>query len=226
MLLGVVIIKETLFRFMRRVARAEENVAVFSDAWHQRSDAITSAAAAIGIGIAVFGGREYAAAEDWAALLASGVILFNGYRLTRAPLQELMDTQPTDTINRVWAVAETEWGWEPLTQAERLLLTDTAQPATTTVSSPPDIPSTDRRNRETMLNRVRAYWIDGILEHSLYRGVFSVDLDFDQRDRLSYTVGRYHAEARSGPEEDKAGHFILVLKHSGGEWKIRALVFS
>ncbi|MFC1662038.1 DUF4440 domain-containing protein [Gemmatimonadota bacterium] len=62
--------------------------------------------------------------------------------------------------------------------------------------------------------------------YSLHSGVFSVDLDFDQRDRLSYTLGRYHAEGRAGPEQDKTGHFMLVLKHSGTEWKIRALIFS
>ena len=41
-----------------------------SDAWHHRSDAITSGAAFIGISIALVGGEQYAAADDWAALIA------------------------------------------------------------------------------------------------------------------------------------------------------------
>jgi cation diffusion facilitator family transporter len=104
-LLGVVLVKEVLFRRMRSVALDTGSGAVFSDAWHQRSDAITSATAAVGLGIVVFGGERYAAAEDWAALLASGVILFNGVRLSIAPVRELMDTQPTEVVDHARKVA-------------------------------------------------------------------------------------------------------------------------
>ena len=104
-LLGVVAIKEALFRAMRRVAGDVKSSAVLCDAWHQRSDAITSATAAIGISIAVIGGERYAPADDWAALLASGVILFNGCRLTRTPVRELMDTQATEVVDVARAAA-------------------------------------------------------------------------------------------------------------------------
>jgi len=106
-LLGVVVVKETMFRVMQRVSSEVDSAAVMSDAWHHRSDAITSAAAAIGIGLAVFGGQRYATADDWAALFASGVILFNGARLTRRPLRDLMDTQPAEIVDRARAVAAT-----------------------------------------------------------------------------------------------------------------------
>jgi len=104
-LLGVVLVKEGLFRIMRRVARSTQSTAVLTDAWHQRSDAITSAAAALGISVALVGGEGYEAADDWAALFASAVILYNAWRLARQPLRELMDAEPTEIIEQVRAVA-------------------------------------------------------------------------------------------------------------------------
>lgn len=105
-LLAVVAAKETLFRVVRRVARRTESHAVLTDAWHHRSDAITSAAAAIGIGVALYGGDGYAQADDWAALFASGVIVFNAVLLLRPPLEELMDAAPAGLIQRVRTIAE------------------------------------------------------------------------------------------------------------------------
>jgi cation diffusion facilitator family transporter len=105
-LLGVVVVKEGLFRVMRRVATASDSGAVLADAWHHRSDAITSAAAAIGISIALIGGEAYATADAWAALFAAAIILFNAYRLTRQPLRELMDAEPTDIVSRIRALAQ------------------------------------------------------------------------------------------------------------------------
>jgi len=90
-LVGVIATKETLFRVTRRAARTSGSSAGFADAWHHRSDAITSAAAFLGISIALIGGPACAPADDWAALAASGVIVLNGVLLLRAPLAELMD---------------------------------------------------------------------------------------------------------------------------------------
>ena len=104
-LLSVVAVKEGLFRIVRRVAGEVKSSAVLLDAWHHRSDAITSAAAAVGISIALIGGQPYAPADDWAALFASSVILFNAYRLSKPPLQELMDAEPSEIIQQVRSVA-------------------------------------------------------------------------------------------------------------------------
>jgi cation diffusion facilitator family transporter len=93
-LLVVVPIKEALFRFVLREARSVESSAVRSDAWHHRSDAITSLAAAIGISIALLGGPRYAAADDYAALAAAAIIAWNGWRLLGPAMSELMDTSP------------------------------------------------------------------------------------------------------------------------------------
>ena len=90
----VIVTKELLFRFVFKVGDAVGSTAVKSDAWHHRSDAITSAAAFIGISIALVGGKGYESADDWAALLASGIIVFNAYRLVRPALAELTDASP------------------------------------------------------------------------------------------------------------------------------------
>lgn len=90
----VVITKEVLFRYVIKVGKSVDSVAVKNDAWHHRSDAITSGAAFVGISIALVGGEGYEAADDYAALLASGVIIFNAYRLFKPALYELTDVAP------------------------------------------------------------------------------------------------------------------------------------
>ncbi|MEK6642455.1 MAG: cation diffusion facilitator family transporter [Planctomycetota bacterium] len=94
-LIGVIVVKETLFRKVHHVAKDIKSGAVLLDAWHHRSDALTSTAAAIGITIALIGGKGYEPADDWAALFASGVIMVNAILLIRAPLAELMDVRQT-----------------------------------------------------------------------------------------------------------------------------------
>jgi cation diffusion facilitator family transporter len=87
----VITTKETLYRFVFKVGHQLGSTAVKGDAWHHRSDAITSAAAFVGISIALIGGKGYESADDWAALLACGIIGFNGFRIFRAALDEIMD---------------------------------------------------------------------------------------------------------------------------------------
>ncbi|RKY93862.1 MAG: cation-efflux pump [Ignavibacteriae bacterium] len=102
----VVIIKEILFRYIIKVGKRIKSVAVINDAWHQRSDAITSFTVFIGISVALIGGEGYEVADDYAALFASIIIIINSYRLLKPALFELMDTAPPDeTINKIRSVA-------------------------------------------------------------------------------------------------------------------------
>lgn len=94
----VVLTKETLFRYIIKVGDKIESTAVKVDAWHHRSDAITSAAAFVGILIALIGGNGYESADDWAALFAAGIIIINSYRLFIPALRELMDASPPANI--------------------------------------------------------------------------------------------------------------------------------
>ena len=97
-LVAVVIIKELLFRYIIKVGNSVDSVAVKNDAWHHRSDAITSGAAFVGIAIALIGGPGYEQADDYAALCASAIIIFNAYRLFKPALFEIMDTAPSPEL--------------------------------------------------------------------------------------------------------------------------------
>lgn len=97
-LIIVVLVKEILFRYVIKVGNTVESVAVKNDAWHHRSDAITSGAAFVGISVALIGGDGYESADDFAALLASGVIIFNAYRLLKPALYELTDAAPPPEV--------------------------------------------------------------------------------------------------------------------------------
>jgi cation diffusion facilitator family transporter len=104
---AVIVIKETLFRFVRREAASTQSSAVRADAWHHRSDAITSLAAALGISVALLGGKGYEAADDVAAAFAAAVIAWNGWHLLRPALDELMDTAPhPEVVSQLRRIAE------------------------------------------------------------------------------------------------------------------------
>ena len=114
-LAGVLIVKESLFRYVIRIGNAIESTAVKIDAWHHRSDAITSALAFVGISIALIGGKGWESADDWAALVASGIILYNAYSQLRPALAELSDVAPPQTIaQQVRAIATTVPGVQGL----------------------------------------------------------------------------------------------------------------
>lgn len=106
-LVAVVGIKETMFRVARRAARRASSTAVEVDAWHHRSDALTSVAAFIGISVALVGGPGWEPADDWAALAAAGVIVINAFRLMREPYAELMDRGMDATAARAADIART-----------------------------------------------------------------------------------------------------------------------
>lgn len=105
-LLVVVVVKELLFRRVLATGHEIESGAVKTDAWHHRSDAVTSAAAFIGISIALIGGPGWESADDWAALLACALIAWNGYHLLKPALQDAMDAAPAPgLVESVRAVA-------------------------------------------------------------------------------------------------------------------------
>ena len=105
-LLGIIGIKEGLFRWVLRESTATGSTAVRTDAWHHRADAITSLAAAVGITVALIGGPNWAGADDVAAAVAAGIIAWNGWHLLRPALEELMDTQPAaEVVIRIQEIA-------------------------------------------------------------------------------------------------------------------------
>jgi cation diffusion facilitator family transporter len=97
-LTGVIIAKESLFRRVFQVGRDVGSTSVMIDAQHHRSDVFTSAAAFVGISIALIGGKGWEWADGVAALLASGVIFFNGVRMLRPAVNDLMDRAPDERV--------------------------------------------------------------------------------------------------------------------------------
>ena len=93
---GVILLKATLYQVMAVRARKIGSNALLADAWHHRSDAVTSIAAFIGISISLIGGRGYAAADDWAALFACLVIFYSAFNMLKLSLGEVMDAQVSD----------------------------------------------------------------------------------------------------------------------------------
>ncbi len=97
--LGVVIVvKELVSRRVAAIGRRAGSTALEADAMHHRSDVLTSAAAFVGIAVAVLGGPGWESADDWAALVAAGVIAWNGVALLRTGVRELMDRTPPGDV--------------------------------------------------------------------------------------------------------------------------------
>jgi cation diffusion facilitator family transporter len=116
-LVGVVIIKESLYRFVMWRGVKSGSTAIKTDAGHHRSDAIISLAALVGIGIALIGGKGWESADDWAALFACGIIACNGIALLKPGMSEIMDTAPPEGVeNEVRRAAGAVNGVEKIQQ--------------------------------------------------------------------------------------------------------------
>lgn len=99
LILGTIIIwKELSYRLVIKKSKETHSSSLKADAWHHRSDAITSLAAFVGISIAILFGKGYETADDWAALFASFFILYNSYLIFRPALGEIMDEHTHDDL--------------------------------------------------------------------------------------------------------------------------------
>ena len=124
-LVGVMAVKWRLSRRVAALGETLESTAVNADAGHHLSDAITSAAAFLGIATALVGtrlgaGPSWAAADDWAALFASGVIAYNGVQLLRPALHDLMDRMPGEEV--LGPVARAARGVDGVLDVEKLVV--------------------------------------------------------------------------------------------------------
>ena len=94
----IILWKEYSFRLVMKKSIETNSSSLKADAWHHRSDAITSVAAFIGIAIALMMGKGYESADDWAALFAVVFICYNSYRIFRPALGEIMDEHLYDDL--------------------------------------------------------------------------------------------------------------------------------
>ncbi len=95
---AIILFKEASYRYVIQKSKETNSTSLKADAWHHRSDAVTSLMAFIGISIALFFGKGYETADDWAALLASLFIVYNAYLIFRPALGEIMDEHLHDDI--------------------------------------------------------------------------------------------------------------------------------
>jgi cation diffusion facilitator family transporter len=110
-LLMVVVVKETLFRYVIRFGRSAESIAIEADAWRHRADVFSSIAAFIGISIALVGGEKWRGADNWAAIFVCLVIATVGIRLLRPALYDILDTAPRgEIVDRVREAASSVKG--------------------------------------------------------------------------------------------------------------------
>lgn len=122
--LAVIILwKELSYRFVMRKSKETNSSALKADAWHHRSDALTSIAAFIGISTALIFGEGYESADDWAALVASGFIVYNCYLIFRPALGEMMDENAYPEIEE--NIRKISMTVDGITGTEKLLIRKT-----------------------------------------------------------------------------------------------------
>lgn len=86
-----IVIKEWLFRATRKVALATGSSALLANAWHHRSDALSSLATAAGVGAASLLGENWRILDPIAALFVSLFLLRAGWRIIREQMGDLTD---------------------------------------------------------------------------------------------------------------------------------------
>ena len=119
----VIVVKEVLAKKVLQAGEGSGSVAVAADGWHHRADAITSGAAFIGITLAIVGGPGWEPADDWAALVAAGIIAINGGLLLRTALGDLMDRAPDASV--IGVVSEAALGTSDVLAIEKLKIRKT-----------------------------------------------------------------------------------------------------
>jgi cation diffusion facilitator family transporter len=90
-LIGIIIWKELSYRYVLSKGKKTNSLSIQADAWHHRSDAISSLIALFGISLSLLFGPAFSKADDWAAIAASLFIVYNAYIIFRPALGEILD---------------------------------------------------------------------------------------------------------------------------------------
>ena len=86
-----ILVKEALFRYTFKVGKREESPAVVANAWHHRSDALSSIGAAIGIGGALLLGPKWAVLDPLASIVVGAMLVKVAWDLLKGSTGELTD---------------------------------------------------------------------------------------------------------------------------------------
>lgn len=100
-----IILKEWIFRVTEKVAKEVQSQALEANAWHHRSDALSSIGTSIGIGGAILLGSKWAILDPIAAVIVSVLILFTALHLLRQASGELLEESlPKDVEDKIEAI--------------------------------------------------------------------------------------------------------------------------
>lgn len=106
-----IVLKEWMFHLTRKVAREVDSPAVEANAWHHRSDALSSVGTAIGIGGAVLLGSKWAVLDPIAALVVSVFIVVQAAKILSDAIGQLMEKSlPRDVEQRICEIVYEEEG--------------------------------------------------------------------------------------------------------------------
>lgn len=106
-----IVLKEWMFHLTRKVAREVDSPAVEANAWHHRSDALSSVGTAIGIGGAVLLGSKWAVLDPIAALVVSVFIVVQAAKILSDAIDQLMEKSlPRDVEQRICEIVYEEEG--------------------------------------------------------------------------------------------------------------------
>lgn len=105
-LAGVILTKAWFSRRMGVVSEEVGSTTLGIEAMHHWTDAVTSGAAFLGISIALWGGKGWETADDWAALFACVIIAFNGFNMAAKALGDVMDAAAPEKLeNEIRSIA-------------------------------------------------------------------------------------------------------------------------
>ena len=92
--------KELIYQLTMRVSRKVDSQALEANAWHHRTDALSSIATALGIGGALLLGGQWAILDPIAAVLVSIFILVTAAKLLHEAIQELLEKRLPDEVEK------------------------------------------------------------------------------------------------------------------------------
>lgn len=100
-----IVVKEILYRYTAAKGKALQSPAVVANAWHHRSDALSSVGAAIGIGGAILLGERWAVLDPLAAIVVGAMLVKVAWDLLKESTGELTDSSlPEDTEQEIEAI--------------------------------------------------------------------------------------------------------------------------
>ena len=97
-----IVVKEVLYRYTVAKGKALESPAVIANAWHHRSDALSSIGAAVGIGGALLLGEKWAVLDPLASIVVGAMLVKVAWDLLKSSTGELTDMSlPEDTEREI-----------------------------------------------------------------------------------------------------------------------------